>query len=271
MAFKIGFSMEHQEKQQDDSPSIVGKTQPLPRKSLVEVYFEKRHLTLAYYNDLFDLHPGDMVYVDGKLEGLRGRVVEVNYNFKVRLSDYKKVIAVMDTTVHGQFVMAGGHFMTFDRETLPVNQAVMWFKAPKKEDDVYVSGSDETAFSLDDLGGMNVSPAIAERGRDYYIENRVKYLCVDGNRGYAIVEGNEAYEVEFVYCDGEIRNLVCSCFCGYNCKHEVAVMLQLREMLSLIQEKYVDEHERTGYFAAIDKGVLFAFAIDGKADGKFQL
>ena len=28
------------------------------------------------------LHRGDMVYVDGKLEGILGRVTEVNYNSK---------------------------------------------------------------------------------------------------------------------------------------------------------------------------------------------
>ena len=39
------------------------------------------------YNDLFDLHPGDLVYVDGKLEGHRGRVTDVNYNFKIKVSD----------------------------------------------------------------------------------------------------------------------------------------------------------------------------------------
>ena len=27
---------------------------------------------LAYYNDRFDLHVGDIVFVDGRLEGLRG-------------------------------------------------------------------------------------------------------------------------------------------------------------------------------------------------------
>ena len=45
-----------------------------------------------------------MVYVDGKLEGQRGRVVEVSYTFKIKLSDYKRVIAVVDTNVSGQFL-----------------------------------------------------------------------------------------------------------------------------------------------------------------------
>ena len=36
-------------------------------------------MTLPYYNDQFDLHRGDLVFVDGKPEGLRGRVVNVTY------------------------------------------------------------------------------------------------------------------------------------------------------------------------------------------------
>ena len=228
-------------------------------------------MTLAYYNDQFDLHRGDMVYVDGKLEGMRGRVTEVNYNFKIKVSDYKRVIAVVDTTVNGQFFMAGSHFVTFDRAALPISKVVTWFKAPAKEDDEFVSGSDDTAFRLDDLSGMKVSAAIAERGHEYYIENKVRYICIDGTKGYAIVEGSEAYEVEFEYRDGEISQLICSCFCSYNCKHEFAAMLQLKETLDLISKNYADEYERTEYFAAVNKGTLFAFAIDGKETGTFTL
>lgn len=61
----------------------------------------------------------DLVYVDGKLEGKRGRVVDVNYNFRINLADYKRVIGVADTNVSGQFTLAGSHVLTFDRAALP--------------------------------------------------------------------------------------------------------------------------------------------------------
>ena len=96
-------------------------------------------------------------------------------------------------------------------------------------------------------------------------------ISIDGTKGYAIVEGSEAYEVEFEYRNGEISQLICSCFCSYNCKHEFAAMLQLRETLELIEKNYGDEYERTGYFAAVNKGTLFAFTIDGKDNGSFTL
>lgn len=273
MELKIGFAAEHAE------DSIVEITLSAsapeqaaePRKSVVQVHFAGRNMTLAYYNDRFDLHAGDMVYVEGKLEGMRGRVVDVNYNFKIKLSEYKRVIAVVDTAVSGQFFMAGSHFVTFSRGALPAAKVVTWFKAPVKEDDDFVSGYDDTSFRLDDFSGFTVSSAIAERGHEYYMENRVKYICIDGTGGYAIVEGREAYEVEFDYHNGEISKLTCSCFCGCNCKHEFAAMLQLRETLEVIGTHYAAEYERTGYFAVVDKGTLFEFAINGKKIGSFTL
>ena len=103
------------------------------------------------------------------------------------------------------------------------------------------------------------------------MENRVRYICLDGTHGYAIVEGGESYAVEFEYCEGEISNLICDCFCSYNCKHEFAAMLQLRETLDIIEQHYAAEFAETGYFAAINKGTLFAFAVDGKEQGSFIL
>ena len=270
MAFKIGFAAE-QPQTKTESTYIALQQTIAPRKSVVQVRFPDRGTTLAYYNDQFDLHCGDIVFVDGKMEGLRGRVVDVNYNFKIKISEYKRVIAMADTEVHGQFHMAGSHFVTFESTALPCSKVATWYMATPKEEDEYVSGTDDSSFRLDDLKGFKVSESVAERGHEYYMENKVVYICIDGTSGYAIVEGSSPYEVEFTYSDGEISGLVCSCFCSYNCKHEVAAMLQLRETLELIEKYYADEYECTGYFAAVNKGTLFAFAIDGKDVGSFTL
>lgn len=85
------------------------------------------------------------------------------------------------------------------------------------------------------------------------------------------MEGTQAYTVEFEYQDGEIRNLLCDCFCSYPCKHEVAAMLQLRETLEVIEERYSEAFAQSGYFAAICKGTLFSFAVDGNDGGSFTL
>jgi len=271
MTFKIGFLTDNiQPKSANEIASNISHAET-PRKSVVQVYFPTRHMNLAYYNDQFDLHIGDFVYVDGKLEGLRGRVTEVNYNFKIKLSDYKKVIAVVDTDVKGQFYMAGSHFVTFDSNTLPKEKATLWFKAPDNEDDEIVSGNDDSVFNLDDLKGMNVSMDIAERGHEYYMDNKVKYICIEGNKGYAVVTGRETYVIEFTYNNGDIFNLTCSCFCSGNCKHSFAAMLQLKDLLNIIEKHYSSLYKETGYFAAIDKATLFNMAIEGKEKGSFVL
>lgn len=270
MKLKIGFHVKEEFKSAKEI-CVTEQRTIVPRKSVVQVYFPSRNMTLAYYNDRFDLRRGDLVYVDGKLEGKRGRVVDVNYNFKIKLSDYKRVIAVVDTEVHGEFHMAGSHFVTFDSYALPVEKVRTWFRAPVADEDEFVSGSDDTSFRLDQLSDMNVGAAVAERGHEYYIENKVRYICVDGTKGYAIVEGSEPYEVEFTYRDGEISNLTCSCFCSYHCKHEVAAMLQLRETLEHIGKHYAEQFAEYGYFSAVYKATLFEYAIDGKKSGSFAL
>ena len=268
---RIGFNTGAFDNKYAEPECITPMEQPVPRRSVVQVYFAERNMKLAYYNDRFDLKCGDLVYVDGKLEGILGRVTEVSYNFKIKVSDYKRVIALVDTNVKGQFFMAGSHFASFDRNALPAAKIINWFKAPSDEEEEFVSGNDDTAFLLENLNEMNVSNTAAERGHKYYMENRVRYICIDGTHGYAIVEGSKAYEVEFEYKNSEVSGLTCSCFCSGGCKHQFAAMLQLRETLENIENQYAEEYSRTGYFAAVHKGTLFAFAVDGKDSGSLVL
>lgn len=271
MFHRIGFASCSDESVSQRTPSAVSPAEGTPRKSVVRVHFPARNMTLSYYNDAFDLKVGDIVYVDGKLEGLRGRVVDITYNFKIKLSDYKRVIGVADTRVRGEFFFAGSHFVTFDPTVLPYTKVISWFKAPDKEGDIYASGSDDSSFNLNDLSTMKISHDVAERGHDYYVENRVQYICLDGAKGRAIVEGSQTYELEFEYINGEIRNLTCGCFCSYPCKHEFAAMLQLREALELIAKNYEPRYQASNYFAAVVKSTLMRIAVDGKDAGSFIL
>ena len=271
MAFQIGFMAEHPEAGIMEAVQAAPRQAAQPRRSVVQVKFDGQSAPLTYYNDRFDLHCGDLVYVDGKLEGQLGRVTAVEYNFRIRLSDYRRVIALVDTDVRGQFFLAGSHFITFDPAALPSGKAVRWFKAPEREDEVFARGSDDTSFRLNDLGGLGARKAVWERGETYYYGNRVRYLCLNGMCGYAVVEGTQAYEVEFTYRNGEISGLTCSCFCCGVCKHEVAALLQLRETLEMIEAHDNGEFARTGYFAAVEKGTLFQFAVDGREWGSLTL
>ena len=255
-----------------DMEFATQKKNEMPRKSLVRVCFPGKAKAFLYYNDLFDLKVGDLVYVEGEMASQYGRVVDINYHFKIKLSDYWKVIARIDTNVHGQFYMAGTHFVTFDPAALPAERAVTWFKVPngEDEDDTVCCCDDDERFPLDDLSSMKITPVIAARGHEYYLDNRVCYICLNGCRGYAIVEGTENYTVDFEYRDGQISRLVCDCPCGFHCKHEFAAMLQLKEILLKIETHYADRYDGS-YFAAITKNTLFTFAVDGKENNSFTL
>ena len=254
-----------------DEPTPAAPPEPAavtPRESLVDVYFPSRGRTWTYYNDLFDLHEGDVVYVDGKLEGKQGRIVKVNYSFKIKLSDYKRVIAAADTSVKGEFYFADSHIITFDKNALPYEKVLPWFKAPDTDAE-YAVGTEDESFPLDDLTKMNISPMEASDGRGYFYDGKVVYISLDGTKGRAVVEGSRFYEIEFEYIEGEIHNLTCSCYCNGACSHGFAAMLQLDAILKKINENYQDEYG--DYFAAIYKGTFMSCAVNAKDTGKITI
>lgn len=269
MKLKIGFGgYDKDSKAFEETAAVVEKNVPV--KSLVQVKFPSRGRELAYYNDRFDLRVGDIVFVEGKLEGVQGIVTEVTRSFKIKLSDYKRVIAVADTQVRGRLYCGGSHLIAFDEKVIPYEKICGWFLPPESDEEVAV-GYDGEGFFLDELGDFEIKPEIANRGFDYYNHNKVVYISVDGTTGRAIVEGSRFYEVSFDYDDGEIRNITCGCFCSYHCKHEFAVLLQLRETLKIIEERYDDECNEGDYFAAISKFVLMSYAADRKEKGSIVL
>ncbi len=83
----IGFNpfSKHTDKSGEKKPESKVKTGVKP--TIVQIFFPDRNRTLSYYNDRFDLHGGDIVFVDGKLEGLRGRVTAISTHFKVKVED----------------------------------------------------------------------------------------------------------------------------------------------------------------------------------------
>ena len=267
--YPIGFSTNFDKKTEDEKAATVAQELKEPKKSLVKVYFPHRDMGWAYYNDQFDLKVGDIVFVEGKLEGYPGRVTEVNYSFKIKLSEYKKVIAVADTNVKGEFCLAESHLVSFDKNTIPKEKVSTWFIPPVDEDEFIVCDDNSKIIPLDDLSKMNISHDEHDRGYAYYLESKVSYIEVDGTCGYAIVEGSKPYEIEFNYEEGAITNIRCSCFCGGACRHEFAAMLQLRETLAIISDNYQDENG--GYFAIISRDVFNRKVINKKVSGKIKV
>lgn len=241
------------------------------KKSLVRVYFPSRNLNLPYYNDRFDLQKGDTVYVSGKLDGMPGVVTEVIYCFKIRLSDYERVTALVDTRVKGEFYNIGSDFITFDPSALPYKKVLSWLKPPEKERAEYACGSESRSFVLDRLSELHLSEDEADKAKFCFEDGRVRYLCVRGVFGRALVVGSKVYEVEFRLKDGIVTNLFCSCYETDYCGHSAAAMLKLRQALACIEESFPDEYHKSGCFCVTDKNTLLKFSLGAKTNGKIVL
>ncbi len=139
------------------------------------------------------------------------------------------------------------------------------------EEDGYVTGQGGGAIPLDDLGQLGANSAVYDRGKAYYMENKVAYLSLDAGQGRAIVLGSRPYEVEFHYDEEaeEVSGLLCPCLCSYPCKHQVAALLQLQDILEHIWES--NDYYFGGYFAAVSRDVFFSFALDARKDASITL
>lgn len=112
MKLKIGFR--GYEKEENTNMHVTEPVVAAPVKSVVQVRFPSDGRSFAYYNDGFDLKVGDVVFVEGKFEGLQGIVTEVSHSFRIKLSDYKRVIAKAVTHVSGALYFGGSHLIAFD-------------------------------------------------------------------------------------------------------------------------------------------------------------
>ena len=97
----LGFSIG--ETPASENVTVTPKEELHPVRSLVSVRFLQDGRTLTYYNDSFALAVGDRVFVSGKLAGQPGIVEKVTTRFKIRLSEYQRVIAKASIAIHGTY------------------------------------------------------------------------------------------------------------------------------------------------------------------------
>ena len=130
---KIGFSIEPAQ----EAPTL---TLPVPEpskpvRSLVQVRFEGDGRLLTYYNDLFDLAPGDRVFVSGKLAGIPGTVEKITTKFKINLSNYERVISMARIEIHGSYEKLIDKMVSYDSIALSPDQFRAWAKPPRAEEE----------------------------------------------------------------------------------------------------------------------------------------
>lgn len=266
MKYPIGFCVQGSAPEAVPAPAAPAETAAVP--SVVRVFFPERGQAYSYYNDRFDLHDGDLVYVSGKLARQRGQVVAVDYNFRIRLADYERVIGAADRNVRGTFYALGAHLVTLEPNVLPFRQVRGWFLPPEADEEYAVGHGPGPVYALEQL---SIPAGVAEKGHAYYMENRVIYLSVDGTAGHAIVSGTVPYEITFTYADGSVSALTCGCYETGLCKHGAAVLLQLRETLEKIHEHWPDALAEDGYFAAVSKSAFSFFTTSSSKPASITL
>ncbi len=84
-----------------------------------------------------------------------------------------------------------------------------------------------------------VPAPILQRGKSYYHDGAVADLQImDNGQCFAIVEGNNDYEVDILEKNGMVLSYDCNCpYDGEICKHVVAVLYKLREETPVKKEK----------------------------------
>ena len=73
MKFPIGFRSQENPEKMPEIKRAEGQRGEVP-PSMVLVRLPGCHIPLSYYNDRFELREGDIVFVEGKYEGVPGKV-----------------------------------------------------------------------------------------------------------------------------------------------------------------------------------------------------
>jgi hypothetical protein len=79
--------------------------------------------------------------------------------------------------------------------------------------------------------------SVKNRGRELFKGDAVQFISLQGGVGKAIVCGSELYEIDFRYKDGYITYMACDCPYFAECKHEIAFLYKLRDVLGKLAEK----------------------------------
>ena len=178
----LGFSVgETQEEKVIETPCDV-HNRPVP--SLVTVRFPGTGPALTYYNDQYALQVGDRVFVSGKFAGQPGEVEKVTTRFKIRLSDYQRVIAKASIAIHGTYDLVLDKMVTHDENAVSPEEFRSWILPPAQRDDedrespedevIVGDGYELDLFALEHCD--EITEPIAERAMDYCRSGRVAYL-----------------------------------------------------------------------------------------------
>lgn len=221
-----------------ETPDVLLPTVEEPRKpvkSLVRVHFEDEAYELTYFNDRFDLKPGDRVFVSGKRAGEVGIVNSVTTKFRIKASNYERVIALAQTPINGTYKPVADKMLSYDSNALSSEAFRTWVMPPEEpaseeEDDEIIYG-DGYEIPLDDPhNAEGVDKTVFGRALNYCSSGRIGYISLKDGVGRAYVEGKHWYELDFRIRDNMIEEAYCDCPYPGLCKHLLAVAVTLSVM-----------------------------------------
>ncbi len=228
-SLKIGFSIEPAAPVEDSIPVPPVRNEPV--RSLVRVRFEADRRVLTYYNDRFNLAPGDRVFVSGKLAGCPGTVESVTTRFKINLADYEKVIHRASAELHGTYERMIDKMVSYDATALRPEAFRTWAAPPKANDAEFVLGEGYT-LDPETMGSDDeINPAVLQRAFDYCRQGNVAYISVLNGLGTAFVNGTKWYEVNFRLDGSVLTEMYCDCPYPDLCKHLLAVSVTLQALM----------------------------------------
>lgn len=245
---KIGFQTSGTPNENEPLAAMQPEPQQ-PVRCIAYVRFDGVHKAYAYYNDRFQLQEGDTVFVSGKLAGKPGMVESVQTHFKIRLSDYERVISKAEGGLRGHFEAVRDKMICDDPDVLPPEMFRTWVLPPvENEEDILLGEGFRT--SLFGFGDDEELPrSVLQKGMEMAKEGRVVYLHLKNSIGTAFLSGDVWREVNFTLSNGEVGDLYCDCPYPENgmCKHMAAVLVALCALYHTERMKNADR------FVALDR------------------
>lgn len=238
---------------------LLEKEEERKIKRLVEISFKGSEYGLSYLCDDENIAVGDLVYVDGKLEEQVGVVEKVLKTFKVPKFDMHWVTKVLDRDIAGTYNTLQKDFISFDSSLTAEKFCTMFINEKYNPDQVY--GDENVNISLSDFDKSDlVSDQLTLlKGKEIYKSERILFISLKDGIGKAYVAGSKLYELDFKVQNGMLKFIACECPYFDNCKHEIALLFRLKE---LIKEKIVKENDFN--FVLCKKSCFFNLATYGK-------
>lgn len=228
----VGFGQT--EEKMNSNNAIRSTNETAKVRSLVSISFESCSRALTYYNDQYDLKEGDRVFVSGEKEGEVGVVKSVTTKFRIRASEYQKVVSIAQTPIHGSYHPFADKMLSYDSNALAPDEFRKWILPPEDvcemNDDIIVG--DGYVIPLDEPGAAEDldNPKVLDRAIEYCKEGAIGYVTIRDGIGKAFVEGTKWYEVDFELRNGYITEAYCGCPYPGLCKHLLAVAITLSIM-----------------------------------------